>query len=176
MLVVWFVVQRLSNSPWSRQVRCIRENPTAAEALGINVNLRRLQVFVCGGAIAGVSGAVLVQYIGAWSPGSWSISETFVFFTCIVIGGVGNNFGAAFGTVLILTVVINGVQYLPIFSYTTAAEALQLVVLGVLIVVFLWARPQGIFPERKHRFGSVPPHSPKVTVAPRGAPQVEIKR
>jgi branched-chain amino acid transport system permease protein len=176
MLVVYFFVHRLTNSPWGRQVRSIRENPSAAEALGINVNLRRMQAFVCGGAIAAVSGALLVQFIGAWAPGSWSINETFLFFTCIVIGGLGNNFGAAFGTVLVLTVVINGVLYLPIFSYTNLAEALQLAALGVLIVIFLWARPRGIFPERKRKFASSSRSVPKVIVAPPGAAQVEAER
>jgi branched-chain amino acid transport system permease protein len=72
--------------------------------------------------------------------------------TCIVVGGAANDLGAAFGAILVITVVINGVQYLPVFSYTTAAEALQLVAVGLLIIVFLWFRPAGIFRERRRRF------------------------
>jgi branched-chain amino acid transport system permease protein len=154
--VLYFFVHRLTSSPWARQLRCVRDNPVAAQALGINIDARRLQVFVIGGALAGVSGAVLVQFIGAWAPASWGTYETFLFFTCIVVGGQANDFGAAFGAVLVLTIVINGLQYLPIFSYTTAAEALQLVALGLIIIAFLWLRPRGIFPERRRRFAKQP--------------------
>lgn len=178
MVIVYFFVHRLTNSPWGRQVRCIRENPAAAQAVGINVNRRRMQIFVVGGAIAAVSGGVLVEFIGAWAPGAWSIGETFLYFTCIVIGGLGNSFGAAFGSILVLTIVINGLQYLPIFSYTTAAEALQLVGLGVAIVVFLWLRPRGIFPERRRKFARPPGiDAQELDLAmPTAAAQVEANR
>jgi branched-chain amino acid transport system permease protein len=152
VVLVYLVVRRLTSSPWGRQIRCVRDNPLAAQALGINIDARRLQVFVAGGVIAAISGAVLVQFIGAWAPDSWAIFETFLYFTCIVIGGAGNDFGAAFGAVLVITIVINGVQYLPTFSYTTSTEALQLVVVGIVLIAFLWARPRGLFPERRRRF------------------------
>ncbi|MBS1888899.1 MAG: branched-chain amino acid ABC transporter permease [Actinobacteria bacterium] len=152
VVLVFIVIHLLTSSPWCRQVRAMREDPVAAEALGLNVPARRLQVFVIGGAIAAFSGALLVGYIGSWSPGAWGPGETFLLFVCIVVGGLGNNFGAAVGSVLVLTVLFNGLAYLPIFSYTTAAEALQLVLLGLIVIAFLWFKPRGLFPERRRRF------------------------
>jgi branched-chain amino acid transport system permease protein len=111
-----------------------------------------MQVFIIGGAIAAVSGALLVQFLGAWAPASWTTTETFIFFVCIVVGGLGSNFGAALGALVVLTILDNGLQYLPVLQYTTNAGALQTVGFGVIIIVFLWFRPRGLIPERRRHY------------------------
>ena len=145
-------VRRLTRSPWGRQLRAIRENANAAQAVGIDVNRRRMQAFVLGGVLAGVSGGVFVEFIGAWAPASWATAETFFFFAALVIGGRGSNAGVAMGAVLVFGILLNGVQFLPIFSYTTLAEAVQLIVVGVAYIGCIWFRPQGLLPERPERF------------------------
>ena len=152
-LVMYFFVRRLSGSPWGRQLRAMRENPTALQAVGIRVDTRRLQAFVVGGFIAGVSGALLVEFVGSWSPGAWTSDETFFFLVAVVIGGRGSNLGVALGTVVTFTVILEGVQYLPLFSYTSVAEAVQIVVIGGAFSLFIALRPNGLIPERPKRFG-----------------------
>ena len=39
-----------------------------------------------GGALASLSGAILVQYIGSWSPGSWATPETFLYLAAVIVG------------------------------------------------------------------------------------------
>jgi branched-chain amino acid transport system permease protein len=151
--IVYVLVHRLSSSPWGRLVRAMRENPTAVRSLGGNVERVRMQAFVIGGAIAAVSGALLVQFLGAWAPASWTTTETFIFFVCVVVGGLGNNLGAALGAVLVLTILDNGLQYLPVLQYSTDVGALQTVAFGLVIIVFLWFRPRGLIPESRRRFG-----------------------
>lgn len=157
--VVYFVVHRLTESPWGRQVRAMREHPVAVQALGVNIDRRRMQAFVCGGVIAAVSGALLVQFVGAWSPTSWTTGETFAYVVALVVGGLGSNRGAAVGAILILTVVLNGLQFAPFFSLSTVASAMQFVVLGLVIMAFVWLKPRGLFPERRHTFGYRPADS-----------------
>lgn len=152
MLLVYFFVNRLTGSPWGREVRALRTQPLAAEALGVNVYARRMQAFVCGGTIAAISGAVLVEFLGAWSTSSWQAGETFVYLVAIVVGGVGSNLGAALGAAIVLTVVIDGLQYLPFFSFSPLAGAIQLIILGVAIIVLLWFKPNGLVPARGRRF------------------------
>jgi ABC-type branched-subunit amino acid transport system permease subunit len=94
-----------------------------------------------------------VQFIGAWSPGSWGTAETFLYFVAIIIGGAGNNFGAMLGAALVLGIFQEGLRYLPSFGYTGLAEAIQFMSLGFLILGFLWWRPGGLVPERRRRFG-----------------------
>ena len=57
-----------------------------------------------GGAFAALSGAILVQFIGAWSPGAWETPETFLYLVAVIVGGPGNNLGAMIGAALVLGV------------------------------------------------------------------------
>jgi branched-chain amino acid transport system permease protein len=156
VVVVYAFVNRLTASPWARRLRAMRENPEALEALGVNVWAERMKVYVIGGALAALSGAVLAQFIGAWSPGSWGTPETFLYFAVIIIGGAGNNFGAMVGSALVLGVFQEVLRYLPSFGYAGLAEAVQFMLLGFLLLAFLWWRPIGLFPERRRRFGKAP--------------------
>jgi branched-chain amino acid transport system permease protein len=150
-VLVYVMIHLMTSSPWGRRLRAMRENADALEALGANVRAESMKVYVIGGALAGLSGGVLVQFIGAWSPGSWGTGETFLFFVAIIIGGAGNNFGALLGAALVLGVFEEALRYLPSFGYTGLAEAIQFMALGVLILAFLYWRPGGLVPERSRR-------------------------
>jgi branched-chain amino acid transport system permease protein len=155
-LAVLLFVHQLTRSPWGRRLRAMRENPAALEALGGNVRAESLKVYVIGGALAGLSGGILAEFIGAWSPSSWGTPETFLYFTAIIVGGVGSTFGSLFGAALVLGVFQEAVRFLPTIGYATVSEAVQFAALGVLILVFLWFRPLGLFPERRRRYGMAP--------------------
>jgi len=151
VLLVYLLVNRLTGSPWGRRLRAMRERPEAVSSLGVNIRAESMKVYVLGGALASLSGAILVQFIGAWSPGSWDTGETFLYFVAIIVGGAGNNFGAMLGAALVLGVFEESVRYLPSFGYAGLAEAIQFMLLGVLILAFLWFRPSGLVPERRRR-------------------------
>jgi branched-chain amino acid transport system permease protein len=166
-LLVYAFVHRITRSPWGRRLRAMRENPEALESLGVDVRAESMKVYVIGGGLAALSGGVLVQFIGAWSPGSWGTAETFLYFVAIIIGGAGNNLGAMVGAALVLGAFQEGLRYLPSFGYTGLAESIQFMCLGVLILAFLWWRPGGIIPERRRRWSGVLTGDVE---APHGAP------
>jgi branched-chain amino acid transport system permease protein len=155
-IVVYFVVHRLTSSPWALRLRGMRDDPVAADALGTNVTAQTTIVYVVGGALAALSGGILVEFISAWSPGSWGYIETFLYFTAIIVGGAGNNFGVTLGALLVLTVISESLPFLPSFGYAGTAESAQWIINGFLILAFLWLRPQGIVPERKRRYARSP--------------------
>ena len=132
----------------------MRENPEAIESLGTKVAGESLKLYAVGGAIAALSGGLLVEFIGAWSPAAWSTGETFIYFVAIIVGGLGNNFGALFGAFLVLGVFLEVPQYLPSLSYTNSEAAIQSSLIGVLILAFLWFRPKGAIPERRRKLAS----------------------
>jgi branched-chain amino acid transport system permease protein len=152
--VVYVFVNRVTGSPLGRALRATRDNEEAAEALGKNVAKLRLFIFVFGSAIAGISGAVLVQFIGAWSPGSWLYVETLVVLTAIIVGGTGNNLGVMLGALLVPVAFNEATRYLPQIGRPGLIDALQWIVIGLLALVFLWFWPRGIIPERRRRFGT----------------------
>lgn len=151
-VIVYVFVHRVTASPLGRTLRAIRDNEDAARALGKDVMRMRLFIFVMGNAIAGISGAVLVEFIGAWSPGSWLYVETFVFFTAIIVGGTGNNAGVMLGALLVPVAFNELTRYLPQFGRPGLIDALQWIMIGLLALGFLWFWPRGVIPERRRRF------------------------
>ena len=151
--VTYIPIHLITSSPWGRRLRAMRENPEALQALGVNVRIESLKVFVIGGALAALSGAVLVQFIGAWSPGAWETPETFLFLAAVIVGGPGNNLGAMLGAALVLGVFNEVVRYLPNIGDSSTAQAIQFMFIGIFILLFLYFRPRGLIPERRRRFG-----------------------
>lgn len=151
-LVVYFFVHRITSAPLGRTLRAMRDNDQVAAALGKNVVWLRLMVFMVGGAMAAASGAVLVVLVSAWSPSSWLFPETFSFFAAVIIGGSGNNMGALLGALLVPVGFLEAARFLPQFGNPALVGALQWMVTGALLLVFLWFWPRGVIPERRRRF------------------------
>jgi branched-chain amino acid transport system permease protein len=172
-LLVLLVTDRLTGSPWGRRLRAMRENAEAVESLGTSVRAESLRVYVIGGAIAAVSGGLLVEFIGAWSPAAWGTGETFIYFVAIIVGGLGNSFGAFFGAFLVLGVFLELPTYLPQIGNANTEESLQSAAIGVLILAFLWWRPQGIFPERRRQLSRLIPAPRRAAVRPAQAGEPE---
>jgi branched-chain amino acid transport system permease protein len=151
-VLIFLFVRGITDSPLGRTLRAMRDNERAAASLGKGITGMKLMIFVVGGVIAGISGAIQAEFIQAWSPGSWLYYETFVFLAAIIVGGTGNNWGAVLGTLLVPIGFLEATRFLPPIFYPGFIEAMQWVAVGVLILLFLWFRPQGILPERPGRF------------------------
>jgi branched-chain amino acid transport system permease protein len=148
--VLWFT-RRITESPYGRSMRAMRDNDVVADSLGKNLFSLRTAMLVTGGAIAGLSGGVLVSFINTWSPAAWGYAETVVLFAAVIIGGAGNHWGAVLGAVLVPVGFEEATRFIPTSNNLppNLVPSLQWVAIGLLIVVFLWLRPQGILPERK---------------------------
>jgi branched-chain amino acid transport system permease protein len=147
--VVFRFVTRVTESPYGRTLRAMREDDLVADSLGKNVRSLRTSMLVLGGAIAGLSGGVLVGFINLWDPAAWGYAESIVLFAAVIIGGLGNHKGAILGAVLVPVGFLEASRYLPEIGRPGLVPALQWVAVGIVIVGFLWFRPQGIFPERR---------------------------
>jgi len=150
-VAVYFFVRRLTESPYGRTLRAMRDNDTVADSLGKNLLSLRTAMLVTGGAIAGLSGGILVSYITTWSPAAWGYAETVVLFAAVIIGGTGNHLGAVIGAICVPVGFEEITRYIPTSNNLppNLIPSLEWVAIGLLIVLFLWFRPQGILPERK---------------------------
>ncbi|MGH7610760.1 MAG: ABC transporter permease subunit, partial [Candidatus Dormibacteria bacterium] len=148
---VFWLFHRITESPYGRSLRAMRDNGTVADALGKDLLSMRTAVLVLGGAVAGLSGGMLVGFITLWDPGAWGYAETIVLFAAVIIGGRGNHWGAVLGAVLVPVGFEEATRFLPAFGSPGLVAALEWVAIGLLIVGFLWFRPQGIIPERRRR-------------------------
>jgi branched-chain amino acid transport system permease protein len=162
VLLAFFVVNRVVNSPYGRSLRAMREREIAATAIGKNPVQLKMTIFIVGGMIAGLSGAILVGFINVWAPTVWLYPETIILFAAIIVGGRGNNIGAILGALLVpvgfeeVTRLINSNGTLANFGPPGLLSALQWVAIGLLILGFLWFRPQGVRPEPRRVFEGGP--------------------
>ncbi|MGA7988401.1 MAG: branched-chain amino acid ABC transporter permease [Candidatus Dormiibacterota bacterium] len=150
--IVFVIAQRIINSPYGRSLRAMRENELAANALGKNSVALKMSVFVVGGAIAGLSGAILVGFITTWAPSTWLYPETLILFAAVIVGGRGNNYGAVLGALLVPVGFEEATRYIPPFGPPGLIPAFEWVCIGGLILGFLWFRPRGVIPERRRVF------------------------
>ena len=155
--LVFFVAQRIVKSPYGRTLRAMREHELAVTALGKNPVVLKMTVFIVGGVIAGLSGAILVGFITTWAPSTWLYPETLILFAAVIVGGRGNNWGALFGAALVPVGFEEATRYLPQFGPPGLVPALQWVAIGLLIIGFLWFRPKGVLPEKPGRFAAATP-------------------
>ena len=157
-LGVYLFVRRITESPYGRSLRAMRDNDLVADSLGKSLLSMRTVMLVVGGAIAGLSGGVLVSYITTWSPAAWGYAETVVLFAAVIIGGAGNHVGAVLGAILVPVGFEEVTRFIPTSNSLppNLIPSLEWVAIGLLIVIFLWVRPQGILPERKRVIKTVP--------------------
>ncbi len=151
-LAIYFLFRRITESPYGRSLRAMRDNSPVANALGKDLLSMRTAMLVLGGMAAGLSGGVLVGFITLWDPGAWGYAETIVLFAAVIIGGTGNHKGAILGAVLVPLGFEEATRFIPSsLGPPGMIPAFQWVAIGLLIVGFLWFRPQGIIPEQRRR-------------------------
>ncbi len=151
-LVVWFAQVTL-RAPFGRILRGVREDELVVESFGRNTASLKLRAFVTGGILSAIGGALLAAYVGAFNPSAFLIGETFFVWAALLIGGSGNNWGAILGAILVPVVFTEGTRFLPsIPSNPQLIEAFRYIIIGLLLILTLKFRPQGIIPERPDRF------------------------
>jgi branched-chain amino acid transport system permease protein len=150
--LIYYGLERLVRSPWGRVLRAIREDETAAQSLGKNANLFRIQAFALGSAIMGLAGAVQAHFIGFIAPENYASTMTFQVWAMLIIGGAGNNRGALLGAVLVWALwSLTGALLAGTVpaEYQARAAALQIVLIGVALAALLVLRPRGLLGEEK---------------------------
>lgn len=165
VLVLLLVLAQLAQkSPWGRMMRAIRDNETAAAAMGKNVTARHLQIFILGSAVCGLAGAMMTTMDGLLNPGAYQpLRYTFLIWVMVIVGGSGNNFGAVLGGILIwflwvqveplgkgvMTLLTAGMEDgsdLKTHLINSAAY-LRLMMMGVVLLLVLRFYPRGLLPE-----------------------------
>ncbi len=151
LLVCYVFAERIINSPFGRMLKAIRDDEDAAQAFGKNTFIFKVRVFVIGSSIASVSGTLFAHYIAFISPDMFFPAVTFSVWTMMVIGGKANNFGVIMGAVMI-QVLERGTRFLKDFVVLPVEPYnLRIIVIGLLLILFILYKPEGIIKERKSR-------------------------
>ncbi len=136
-LVLW-LVQR---SPFGRALRAIRDDEVAAAALGKNVTALKVAAFAIAAACAAIPGGLFAVYVRYIDPTSFTVQESIFIISVVIIGGAGTYWGPMIGA-LLLVLLPEGLRFLHIPD--AAAANLRQIIYGLLLVILMLFRPQGI--------------------------------
>jgi len=153
IVAIYYALERVVKSPWGRVLRSIREDEVAAEALGKNVFMYRLQAFVLGCGIMGLAGAMYANFVRFISPQDFLPIFTIQVYVMLIVGGKGNNLGAIVGAIVIWALWSASdslINFIVTPDYQTQAAALRIIIVGMVLVLMLLFKPLGILPEKKH--------------------------
>jgi ABC-type branched-subunit amino acid transport system permease subunit len=154
-LLVWLLVR----SPWGRIVKAIREDEDAVRSLGKNVVNYKMQSLIVGGVIGAFGGMVLVLSQNTATPGSFVTVPTFFAYAALILGGIAKTWGPAVGSAVLWAIlaftqtVVNELvanEHIP-RSVMDANQAgnVRFILVGVLLVVLVVYRPQGMFGDKR---------------------------
>lgn len=155
VLVAWaiFIVLALSlrglqRTPWGRVLRGIREDEVATEALGKNVLLYKLQSLAIAGMCAAVAGFLMALNLSVVYPNSFNVDVMFTATAVLLLCGLGNYLGIAYGA-LLMWVVLEGARFADLPMTSDRVAALRMLIIGIVLIVTAMYRPQGLFGNKQ---------------------------
>jgi branched-chain amino acid transport system permease protein len=155
LLVVWvsavLVALGLSviqNTPWGRVLRAVREDEDAARALGKNAFAYKLQSLAIAAAIGALAGTFLAFDLASLHPDDFQPLVTFFAYGVLVLGGLASYWGVLAGSVLLWTI-LEGTRFIELPLSDTQVASLRFFIVGVLLILLMIFRPQGLFGKRE---------------------------
>ncbi|MEP0940423.1 MAG: branched-chain amino acid ABC transporter permease [Rhizobiaceae bacterium] len=168
LLAIFYLAEKALKAPWGRMMRAIRDNETAANAMGKHVTGRHLQVFILGSAVIGIAGAMLTTIDGQFTPASYQpLRFTFLIWVMVIVGGSGNNLGSIIGGFVIWFFWIEAEPIgLWMMNFITSGMAednglrlhliesashMRLIMMGLILLLVLRFSARGILPEQNRQ-------------------------
>lgn len=139
---------RLGRSRLGRAWRFVRDNEDAAEAMGINTYTTKLAAYIAGAIWGGVAGILFGAQLTAISPQSFTFLWSALILMAVVLGGMGSTPGVVLGAIF--------VSVMP--ELLRGAADYRFFIFGVLLIVVMIFRPQGLWPSRASEESA--PHRP----------------
>ncbi|WP_431733156.1 branched-chain amino acid ABC transporter permease [Hylemonella gracilis] len=154
VLVSVVICHRLELSRIGRAWMAIREDETAAKAMGINTRNMKLLAFAMGATFGGVSGAMFAAFQGFISPESFSLMESIMIVAMVVLGGIGHLPGVVLGAVLLASLP-EMLRYVagPLQAITDGrldSSILRQLLIALAMIIIMLLRPRGLWPSPEH--------------------------
>ena len=133
VLTTW-LIRNLLRSPWGRAFLAVRENPIAAQSVGLNTRGVKTVAFTISAGLAGAGGHLFAFFQGFISPEAFEFEGSIFFLTAVIFGGAGTLLGPLVGAPVM--------TFLP--EMLQRIVDYRLIVYGAIIVASLYALPQGV--------------------------------
>ena len=143
LALVLLVIRALVRSSFGRSLKAIRDDETAASALGKNVAVLKTLAVAVSSALAAVAGSLFAFYLSFINVESFVLDVSVQVIAMVIIGGTGTLFGPVIGAaiVLLLPAALSYLPYLP----PTEIGSIQQIVYGLAMVLLMIFRPSGLW-------------------------------
>jgi branched-chain amino acid transport system permease protein len=139
LALVLLFAMRLQNARLGQSGRALADDEIAASAIGINVNLERVRMFVVSAGIGGVAGGLLAHLAGLVVPSDLGFIQTVNYMIMVVLGGITTPLGAVLGAGLLTA-------FPEVLSFSTSY---RLLLYGSIVILMMIFRPKGILHRRR---------------------------
>ncbi|MBS2547116.1 hypothetical protein KGQ19_09555 [Catenulispora sp. NL8] len=144
--VVIFIFARVDDSRIGRAWAAIREDETAAEAMGVHGYRFKLLAFGLGAGLAGLAGTIQGHLTSTVTPDQYTFSSSAppnsaFLLAAVVLGGMGTISGPLLGASL-LFLIPDKLQFF---------HNKQLLLFGIALIVMMRLRPEGLVPDKRRR-------------------------
>jgi len=139
-----FVSNRIRNSRFGRALTYIREDEDAAQAMGVNTTLYKLYAYIIGAVLGGITGSFYAVRMAAISPGSFDFTQSANIMLAVILGGMGKIPGVIAGAAFFAI-------FPEVFRDVPIIGDMRMLFFGLLLIIVMITRPQGLWPERRKR-------------------------
>lgn len=153
VFLVVLAARRLAASSHGRSLWSIREDEVAAEAMGVDTTGYKVRAFVFSSFFAGIAGGLFAHFVPIINPGSFTFVRSMEIVVMVVLGGLGSTTGAIIAAIF-LTLLPEGMRSLfgalgTEGSLAQRVDQIRMPIYGLLLVVLMLSRPQGLFGTRE---------------------------
>ncbi len=177
LALIWLIFTivfagRLENSRLGRSWTAIREDDMAAVAMGVPLRRTKLTAFAIGAAFSGAMGVIYAANRTFVSPETFSLTQSISVLVMVILGGLGSIPGVVLGAAIVTMLNIDvlqtlslglsslrqGVEVIPLIGIPWSELPTQLdparyqrLVFGLLLIIMMIFRPEGIIPSRRRK-------------------------
>ena len=138
VLFSWFIV----TSSFGRVLTAIREDEQATAVFGYQITHYKMAIWVISAMIAGLAGGLFASWASFIDPNSFILLESMLLVSIVILGGLGTIWGSLLGA-MAFVLLEEGMRFLPFIPAEFVGQVRQ-IVLGVLLVLLMLFRPQGL--------------------------------
>lgn len=142
LVLATMLVRRIERSWWGLSLDAVRIDETAASVFGLDVARWKIVAFSIGNLLAGIAGAVYAMMTGFVAPASFTIAESLILVSIVILGGLGNPTGVLPAAALVLM--------LP--EKLQVLQEYRFLLFSLFVILVLLFRPEGLLPRRMRAY------------------------
>ncbi len=140
------VTGRLDRSWIGLWLDSVRLDETASAVFGVNIGYWKGIAFTIGNFFAGAAGAVYAKMLGFIAPNNFTLGDSLLMVSIVILGGIGNRWGV-FPATAIVVLLPEKLQFI---------QEYRLLLFAILVIAILMASPEGLMPRRMRQLQAGP--------------------